>query len=442
MRVADRQLNQAIDELQETGEASDETRRALASMANVQFASAIVGEINLIIPQLRTLAAEAIAAGSAIAAAGLAETRMFRDADAASMADFRARKAASDAYIAEAERRAKLGKDQLALENEIARVRKDSLEKDVQLTDDQIKRIAEANLAGNAARSAEGKQAKAPKKTGDDRFDHLTQQVQDRIAAMRIEAEVTGLTYQAQEKRRMALDLEQEALNLAREEARKKGDQDWQNAKLTPEQIARINEMSEAYAQQAEALRQIEEAQGRAESAAQDFYETFKSGMIGALKGAESFRDALSRVLDKLADLALNSTFDMLFRGATGSGGWLTNIFKGLGFREKGGPVRKGQPYIVGEKRPELFVPDQNGRILPSVPKAPTMPALAARGVGATETIRVVLEDDSGRMSAIADRRIQLASGPMLEVSVKQSTGMSRKGLPGASNVYQKRGTI
>lgn len=35
-------------------------------------------------------------------------------------------------------------------------------------------------------------------------------------------------------------------------------------------------------------------------------------------------------------------------------------------FRERGGPVVKGMPYIVGEKRPEVFVPDQSGTILPS----------------------------------------------------------------------------
>jgi hypothetical protein len=33
-----------------------------------------------------------------------------------------------------------------------------------------------------------------------------------------------------------------------------------------------------------------------------------------------------------------------------------------------GGPVYAGVPYIVGEYRPELFVPDVNGRILPEVP--------------------------------------------------------------------------
>jgi len=36
--------------------------------------------------------------------------------------------------------------------------------------------------------------------------------------------------------------------------------------------------------------------------------------------------------------------------------------------RERGGPVKAGSPYVVGEKRPELFVPGMNGNILPSVP--------------------------------------------------------------------------
>lgn len=36
-----------------------------------------------------------------------------------------------------------------------------------------------------------------------------------------------------------------------------------------------------------------------------------------------------------------------------------------LEFREKGGPVKAGHPYIVGERRPELFIPDRSGTILP-----------------------------------------------------------------------------
>jgi hypothetical protein len=35
--------------------------------------------------------------------------------------------------------------------------------------------------------------------------------------------------------------------------------------------------------------------------------------------------------------------------------------------RATGGPVTRGMPYIVGEKRPELFVPNQSGTIVPRV---------------------------------------------------------------------------
>jgi hypothetical protein len=38
--------------------------------------------------------------------------------------------------------------------------------------------------------------------------------------------------------------------------------------------------------------------------------------------------------------------------------------------RASGGPVTAGEPYIVGERRPEVFVPNASGRILPSVPAA------------------------------------------------------------------------
>jgi hypothetical protein len=45
--------------------------------------------------------------------------------------------------------------------------------------------------------------------------------------------------------------------------------------------------------------------------------------------------------------------------------------------RELGGPVKAGDSYIVGEKRPELFVPKQDGVILPQVPGQQTMSATA-----------------------------------------------------------------
>jgi hypothetical protein len=46
--------------------------------------------------------------------------------------------------------------------------------------------------------------------------------------------------------------------------------------------------------------------------------------------------------------------------------------------RAAGGPVTKGQPYIVGEKRPEVFVPDEDGTIVPRVSAAAVGSSAAA----------------------------------------------------------------
>lgn len=51
----------------------------------------------------------------------------------------------------------------------------------------------------------------------------------------------------------------------------------------------------------------------------------------------------------------------------SGSGGGRVNEDQ---HRAAGGPVRKGQVYVVGEKRAELFMPDQDGVIIPQVPSA------------------------------------------------------------------------
>ena len=37
---------------------------------------------------------------------------------------------------------------------------------------------------------------------------------------------------------------------------------------------------------------------------------------------------------------------------------------KSTSFREKGGPVTQGKPFIVGERGPEMFVPNQSGNII------------------------------------------------------------------------------
>jgi hypothetical protein len=59
-----------------------------------------------------------------------------------------------------------------------------------------------------------------------------------------------------------------------------------------------------------------------------------------------------------------------------------------FGARERGGPVEAGEAYVVGEKRPELFIPDEDGMILPEVPR-PGVPNRLVTGAS-TDGARVV----------------------------------------------------
>jgi hypothetical protein len=277
--------------------------------------------------------------------------------------------------------------------------------------------LAERNVAADAARGKSSSAPKTVKQTADSRFDADIQAVRDRTAALIEEQRITGLSYQAQEQRRMSLDLEQSALADLREEARRKGQTDLENIKLSSDQVAKIREASAAYAEQAEALRRVQEAQQRADDAASEFYDTFKSETMDAITGTKSLGEALGNVAKKLGDMLLSRAFDSLFAPSTSSssGGSLGGIFSAIGgiFREKGGPVKKGQPYIVGEKRPEVFVPDQSGTILPKVPSAPTMPNLAqvasSRAASMSLTFAPVLNAPGADKAEVAMLRRDLA---------------------------------
>jgi hypothetical protein len=74
--------------------------------------------------------------------------------------------------------------------------------------------------------------------------------------------------------------------------------------------------------------------------------------------------------------------------GKAGGGGGSVSAGQGSTFtnrREFGGPVSKGRAYIVGEKRPELFVPNTNGIIIPQLPSMDYSGASMAAGAMAVD---------------------------------------------------------
>jgi hypothetical protein len=86
----------------------------------------------------------------------------------------------------------------------------------------------------------------------------------------------------------------------------------------------------------------------------------------GVINGLNNKRSALAGAARRFANLLVTTLAQTINAGLNTPGRY--------GYSEKGralgGPVRAGEAYIVGERRPELFVPDVPGTIVPRVPAA------------------------------------------------------------------------
>ena len=119
---------------------------------------------------------------------------------------------------------------------------------------------------------------------------------------------------------------------------------------------------------------------------AEDYTRALTEGLAASIVYGEKLGDVLKNIGRSILATGLNA----LIEGAIGQTS--RNLFGGLfggatafgGFREKGGPVSPGKAYVVGEKRPELFVPSTAGTIMPNVPNGGNS--------GGGGTTRVVVE--------------------------------------------------
>jgi len=108
--------------------------------------------------------------------------------------------------------------------------------------------------------------------------------------------------------------------------------------------------------EQATNAKKVQDAFEKIATSVQD---DIKEGIKGLIKGTSTLADMLNKVADKFLDLAIDQAFGSF--GGGGIFGFLGNIFKA-----NGGPVAGGNPYVVGEKGPELFVPKASGTIVPN----------------------------------------------------------------------------
>lgn len=86
--------------------------------------------------------------------------------------------------------------------------------------------------------------------------------------------------------------------------------------------------------------------------------------------------------------------------------------------RASGGPVLAGEAYIVGEHRPEVFIPDRSGVILPSVPsRASGGAAMGGGGITVLVQAGLVATADEVRARIVAAlREWVITNGPLNEL--------------------------
>ena len=146
---------------------------------------------------------------------------------------------------------------------------------------------------------------------------------------------------------------------------------------------------------------------------------SIKNNLRDAITGAQSFGQAMTNVLNRIRDKIIDAQIDKILgnfgenfgKSASGGkgkgiGGFLGGVLGGL-FRANGGPVKAGQPYIVGERQPELFVPRRSGTILPSVGKGDNVTNMVTVNVDASGSSVSGNNADAQALGAVIGAAVQ-----------------------------------
>jgi hypothetical protein len=131
------------------------------------------------------------------------------------------------------------------------------------------------------------------------------------------------------------------------------------------EQGLQIRALTEELYDQQQAAEATEKAQQKLNQAWEGFGKKAGNTIGDLINGTKNLGQALGDILISLGQIALQQ---INFAGMGTGGNFLQGLIGGIfgGFMAEGGPVEPGKAYIVGEKRPEVFVPRESGYILPS----------------------------------------------------------------------------
>lgn len=135
---------------------------------------------------------------------------------------------------------------------------------------------------------------------------------------------------------------------------------------------------------------------------------SISDALARAIVQGEDLGDAMRGVFQRMAQDLISSGIQSLlietfnFGGSRG-GGLFGSLLGGLfgGFRADGGPVSAATAYMVGERGPELFVPQSSGQIIPNhAIDGMTRSLHVSVSIDGEGSIRAFVRDEAGRVVA------------------------------------------
>ena len=190
-----------------------------------------------------------------------------------------------------------------------------------------------------------------------------------------LEGQLFGLTEDEKELKTAVFNIEKQRADALADIQSLQLDKDpARNLQLQLEKIAEINGL---YDEQIQKIKEIITAN---QVAADDLLNRIKEGLEQAGIGdfvttlADGLVQAVAMFEDSLADAIVQGKADfsdlgdflkqVLAKAMVQK--FITGPIMGLFGLAKGGPAKAGQPYIIGEEGPEIFVPKQSGVVLPN----------------------------------------------------------------------------
>ncbi|OYW07523.1 MAG: tape measure domain-containing protein, partial [Rhodospirillales bacterium 12-71-4] len=181
------------------------------------------------------------------------------------------------------------------------------------------------------------------------------------------------------------------------------------------------------------AMEDLERAEERVQRGAErtsetvrDLGLTFSSAFEDAIVKGEKLSKVMQGLLQDIARVIARRTIieplgNAVSAGLTGlgAGSWLDGIGSWIGglFRAEGGPVAAGQPYVVGERGPEWFVPNRAGTVLPN-----------GTAPGGGTTIQTSITIDARGADAGVEARLRMLSGQIARQSSAMTLDAIRRG--------------